>query len=252
MKFSPLIFLFPIVPCALSPVTRVSGSPLCEKRSTWGGGRLWNDTHSGMKVIPVSYKQPLRESTKRSKEGMQSWLSIKDVFSFSPHSAFDLWYIYIKYEESRGKKPKRLLYGWKYFISVLSKAKICNLHPYIKGRRRAFTSLACVSGAKWERGGREKGRDCPLLSLPNPLPFSVSPNRLPLSTPAALSIKLVIVVTKSAPDLLKIELLKSKTPCGCPCICHEPLKCSFRVRVSEYNSFVFFCVFSIITLCFLG
>ena len=39
--------------------------------------------------------------------------------------------------------------------------------------------------------------------------------------------KLVIVVTKSAPDLL--------TPCGCPCICHEPLKCSFRIRVSELN-----------------
>ena len=55
--------------------------------------------------------------------------------------------------------------------------------------------------------------------------------------------KLVIVVTKSAPDLL--------TPCGCPCICHEPLKCSFRIRVSECNSFVFCCVFSIITLCFL-
>ena len=42
--------------------------------------------------------------------------------------------------------------------------------------------------------------------------------------------KLVIVVTKSAPDLL--------TPCGCPCICHEPLKCSFRIRVSECNSFL--------------
>ena len=49
-----------------------SRSPRCEKRSTWGGGRLWNETHSGMKVIPVSYKQSLRESTKRSKEGMQS------------------------------------------------------------------------------------------------------------------------------------------------------------------------------------
>ena len=40
----------------------------------------------------------------------------------------------------------------------------------------------------------------------------------------------VIVVTKSAPELL--------TPCGCPCICHEPLKCSFRIRVSECNSFL--------------
>ena len=28
------------------------------------------------------------------------------------------------------------------------------------------------------------------------------------------------------------------TPCGCPCICHEPLKCSFRIRVSECNSFL--------------
>ena len=42
------------------------------------------------------------------------------------------------------------------------------------------------------------------------------------------NLTLVIVVTKSAPDLL--------TPCGCPCICHEPLKCSFRTRVSERNS----------------
>ena len=42
------------------------------------------------------------------------------------------------------------------------------------------------------------------------------------------NLTLVIVVTKSAPDLL--------TPCGCPCICHEPLKCSFRTRVSEWNS----------------
>ena len=45
---------------------------------------------------------------------------------------------------------------------------------------------------------------------------------------------------------------RMKIPCGCPCICHEPLKCSFCIRVSECNSFVFFCVFSIITLCFLG
>ena len=45
---------------------------------------------------------------------------------------------------------------------------------------------------------------------------------------------------------------RMKTPCGCPGICHEPLKYSFCIRVSECNSFVFFCVFSIITLCFLG
>ena len=46
------------------------------------------------------------------------------------------------------------------------------------------------------------------------------------------NLTLVIVVTKSAPDLL--------TPCGCPCICHEPLKCSFRFRVSEWNSQLLF------------
>lgn len=38
---SPFPFFFPIVPCASSPLTRVSCLSLYDKRSAWGGGRLW-------------------------------------------------------------------------------------------------------------------------------------------------------------------------------------------------------------------
>ena len=61
-----LIFLLPMDPCASSPVTRVSHSPLCVKRRAWGG-----DWDTSIVSIVTVWKTKL---WKRKSQGKKVWL----------------------------------------------------------------------------------------------------------------------------------------------------------------------------------